>query len=148
MVDFRYQPKVRDTGGDTGRLATAFDFLGFSHLWVLSLRGKPVVRQQMAKDRFARALRGIYEQCRRMQQWPLREQHRRLCLMLRGLYGYFGISGNYRRLSELVDQARAVWRKWLSRRSNDSRLTWDTFRSVLQHFPLPAPVIRHLYTTS
>jgi len=148
MVDFRYQPKVRDTGGDTGRLATAFDFLGFTHLWVLSLRGKPVVRQQMAKDRFARALRGIYEQCRRMQQWPLREQHRRLCLILRGLYGYFGISGNYRRLSELVDQARAVWRKWLSRRSNDSRLTWDKFRSVLQPFPLPAPVIRHLYATS
>lgn len=104
-----------------------------------------MVRQQMAKDRFARALRGISLQCRRMQQWPLREQHRRLCLQLRGLYGYFGISSNYRRLSELADQDRACWRKWLSRRSNDNRLAWGQFRDLLTHLPLPVPVIWRSY---
>jgi RNA-directed DNA polymerase len=126
MVDFRYQPTVAHDVGGSG-LATTFNFLGFSHLWVRSRRGKPVVRQQMAKDRLARALRGISQLCRRMQHWPLREQHQRLCLTLRGLYGYYGISGNFHRLSELVDQARACWRKWLSRRSNDSHLTWARF---------------------
>jgi transposase len=127
----RYEPEATSTYDDLARhYATAILPARPFHP-----RDKPAV-----EDRFARALRGISQQCRRMQQWPLREQHRRLCLTLRGLYGYFGISGNYRRLSDLVDQARASWRKWLSRRSNASRLTWDQFRSVLRHFPLPAPV--------
>jgi len=143
MVDFRYQPQASAAGVGKG-LATNFKFLGFVHVWVVSRRGKPVVRQQMAKDRLARALRGISEQCRRMQHRPMREQHRRLCLRLRGLYGYFGISGNYRRLSELADKARACWRKWLSRRSNARRLTWEQFASILEYLPLPVAVIRHL----
>ena len=70
-----------------------------------------MVRQRIAKDRLARALRGVSQLCWRMQHWSLREQHQRLCLTLYGLYGYYGISGNFHRLSELVDQARACWRK-------------------------------------
>jgi len=60
-------------------------------LFAVSGPATVVVRQQMARDRLARALKAISQQCRLMRHWPLREQHQRLCLMLKGLYGYFGI---------------------------------------------------------
>jgi RNA-directed DNA polymerase len=71
LVDFRYRPQPPQHGGDSG-LAASFNFLGFSHLWVHSRAGRLVVRQQMAKDRLARALKAISQQCRLMRHWPLR----------------------------------------------------------------------------
>jgi RNA-directed DNA polymerase len=84
--------------------------------------------------------------CATARAWPLREQHQRLCLMLKGLYAYFGISGNYVRLSGLWHQAKGCWRQWLSRRSNDGSLSWTRFQGVLALLPLPPPRIVHRYT--
>jgi hypothetical protein len=36
------------------------------------------------------------------------EQHRRLCQMLKGHFAYFGISGNYQRLTAVVYQTRRL----------------------------------------
>jgi hypothetical protein len=43
-----------------------------------------------------------------MRTWPLRDRHQRLCRMLKGHYGYFGISGNYERLATLPHQAARI----------------------------------------
>lgn len=145
LVDFRYRPQPPQHGGDSG-LATSFNFLGFSHLWVRSKAGRLVVRQQMARDRLARALKAISQQCRLMRHWPLRAQHQRLGLMLKGLYGYFGIPGNSVRLSELWHQTKRVWRRWLSRRSNDGSLCWVRFQRLSVLLPLPVPRIVHRYS--
>jgi RNA-directed DNA polymerase len=84
---------------------------------------------------------GIDQQCRAMRHWLLREQHQRLCRMLKGHYAYYGITGNYERLASLYEQARRNWRKWLSRRSNNSPVGWAVFERVLEHLPLPRPRI-------
>ena len=144
MVDFRAGQKPPHDRGETG-LATTFNFLGFLHVWGKSRKGKAVVRQQTAKDRFARALKAINQQCRLMRHWPLREQHRRLCQMLKGHYGYFGISGNLKGIAALIHQARRCWRYWLSRRSNESYVSWAAFERILETFPLPRPRIVHRY---
>ena len=87
-----------------------------------------MVRQLTAKDRFARSLKAINEQCRRMRHWPLREQHRRLCRMLQGaLTPTLASPATIRRLSSVVHRARRIWRKWLSRRSWKSHVTWEKF---------------------
>lgn len=117
-------------------------------MWGRSRKGKVVVWQQTAKDRFARILNAINEQCRGMRHWPLREQHRRLCQMLKGHAAYFGISGNFARLADLTHQARRYWRKWLSRRSNANSLSWAAFARLLERFPLPQPRIIHRYAGS
>jgi len=65
MVDFRHRPVHRSAEGSEP-FATTFNFLGFTHVWARSRWGKVVVRQLTAKDRFARALQAIDEQCRRM----------------------------------------------------------------------------------
>jgi hypothetical protein len=127
-------------------LATSFNFLGFSHVWGRSRKGKAVVRQLTAKDRLARTLKAFTQQCRGMRHWPLRDQHRRLAQMLRGHFAYFGITGNYDRLNDLLYQVRRCWRKWLSRRSDRRNLPWTAFARIEARFPLPTPVIIHRYT--
>jgi RNA-directed DNA polymerase len=147
MVDFRFKEPSPHGGGDS-TLATTFNFLAFTHVWARTRKGRAIVRQYTAKERFARALQAINEQCRLMRPWLLREQHKRLCQMLRGHFAYFGISGNYERLADLHEQARWCWRKWLSRRSNQSRVSWAAFERVLEHLPLPRPKIVHRYAGS
>jgi RNA-directed DNA polymerase len=144
MVDFRFRPSPQHERGE-GTLATTFNFLGFTHLWGRSRKGKVVVRQQTASDRFARTLAAINQQCRTMRHWPLQDQHRRLCQMLRGHFAYFGISGNSKRLGWLYHQTRRCWRKWLSRRSQKSYLSWERFGRMLEYLPLPPPKIVHPY---
>jgi group II intron reverse transcriptase/maturase len=144
LVDFRYR-EHRAAGAS--RSATIFNFLGFTHVWVQSVRGRIVVLQQTAKDRLARSIRAFNLQCRRMRHWPLRDQQQRLCLMLRGHYGYFGISGNARSLSRVRRLVARLWRKWLSRRTRhqQGRVSWDTFGRILAKFPLPRATIVHRY---
>jgi group II intron reverse transcriptase/maturase len=145
LVDFRTLRPPSSSDGKT-ELATTFTFLGFVHVWGKSRKGYSVVRQQTAKDRFARTLAAIRDRCRRMRHEPLPDQHRQLSQLLRGHFAYFGISGNSARLGDLRYQARRIWRKWLSRRSNKSRVTWEIFARIEARFPLPPPSIVHRYT--
>ena len=146
LVDFR--PRLSTPASVETTLPTTFNFLGFTHLWGKSRKGRAVVRQFTAKDRIARTLKAINQQCRRIRHWPLHEQHRRLSRMLRGHFAYFGISGNFRRLAAVQVAARSLWRKWLSRRSWTSGLSWERFGRVIAHLPLPRARIVHCYVTS
>jgi group II intron reverse transcriptase/maturase len=138
LVDFRYRPQHAEEGAP---LPKSFSFLGFNHVWSKTRKGKVIVRQMTAKDRLARALKAINRQCRLMRHEPLREQHKRLCQMLRGHFAYFGIRGNSLRLGHLSYRVRRCWRKWLSRRSRKRALPWAAFRRLLARFPLPSPIL-------
>jgi RNA-directed DNA polymerase len=146
LVDFR--PVGRPSEGGNTMLPTTFTFLGFVHVWGTSRKGNTVVRQFTAKERFARSLKAFNQRCRRMMHWPVKAQHQRLCRMLQGHYGYFGITGNFRRLALLHREVQRVWRRWLSRRSSKSSVTWERFERVLQRFALPLPRIVHRCTTA
>jgi group II intron reverse transcriptase/maturase len=143
LVDFR--PVGSPCAGEEQMLSTTFVFLGFAHVWGTSRKGNRVVRQFTAKERFARSLKAFNQQCRRMMHWPATVQYDRLCRMLKGHYGYFGITGNFRRLVRLHHEVRRVWRYWLSRRSSKSYLTWERYERVLQRLALPPPRIVHRY---
>ena len=131
LIDFR--PPAARAGAET-TLPTTFDFLGFLHVWGKSRRGNATMWQRTAKDRLARTLKAINEQCRRMRSWPLAEQQRRLSQMLEGHFAYFGITGNYKRLSDVV-----YWRSW------KSTVTWKKFLRLVERYPLPKPRIVHCY---
>ncbi len=90
LVDFRPWRSAREQGA---MLPTTFNFLGFTHVWGKSRKGNAVVRQLTAKDRLARSLKAVNQRCKRMRHWPIRDQHQRLCRMLKGRYAYFGITG-------------------------------------------------------
>jgi len=144
LLDFHPRKSPRHVAEPA--LDASFVFLGFRHLWGKSRKGNWVVRQYTAKDRLARALRAISERCREMLHKPLPEQHRTLSQMLNGHYAYFGISSNSKQLGRLYYQVKRIWRKWLSRRSRTSYLSWEEFvEKILQDFPLPSPRIVHRY---
>jgi RNA-directed DNA polymerase len=144
LVDFRPERQVTD--GTEEASPTTFTFLGFIHTWGTSRRGYKVVRQYTAKERFKRTLKAFNHQCRRMMHWPLTAQHDRLARMLKGHYAYFGISGNYRRLARLHLEVRRAWRKWLSRRSSKSHVSWERYEQMPARLALPTPKIIHCYT--
>jgi hypothetical protein len=142
LVDFRPRRSTRE---QDSTLPTTFNFLGFTHVWGKSRKGNAVVRQLTAKDRLARSLRAINQRCKRMRHWPIREQHQRLCRVLKGHYAYFGITGNFKRLVLLHHQVQRLWQRWLSRRSSKSYVPWGRFMRMLERFALPPPRILHAY---
>jgi hypothetical protein len=74
-------------------------FLGFAHIWGKSLKGKNVVRQVTAKNRYVRALAAVTDWCRDNRHQTIPDQHAHLIAMMRGHYAYYGITGNFRRLA-------------------------------------------------
>lgn len=146
MVDFRF----KRPGGrrHPATQATAFDFLGFTHVWGRSRRGKNVVYQRTAKSRYARALKAVWDWCKTHRHRPIAEQHARLSRAMQGHYAYYGITGNSRRLRWYAHAVERTWQTWLSRRSRGQRHRWDRFTALLERLPLPRPRIVHRYTTA
>lgn len=142
LVSFQRPDRVDDDDDGPG----TFDFLGFTHHWAVSRKGRWIVKQRTARDRFRRALRRLGEWCRWHRHDPLKEQHRVLTKKLNGHYAYYGITSNFPRISSFYHQARRTWRAALARRSQQ-RLPWRTMLKLLERFPLPAPRIVHRYGT-
>lgn len=144
FVDFRSDSS---DGSPPATDGTSFTFLGFCHVWGRTRRGGRAVRQVTAKSRYARALAAITDWCRNNRHRPIKDQHAHLSAMMRGHYAYYGVSGNYRRLSWYADEVANIWKKWLSRRDRRKRFLWSRFADLLRRYPLPAARIVHRYTT-
>lgn len=136
LIDFR-----RPTGNGDG--PGSLDVLGFTHFWGQSRKGNWVVQRKTSRSRFGRALQRVAEWCRKARHLPVREQHKTLVAKVRGHYNYFGITGNSRALGRFLHEVKRAWRKWLHRRSNRARMTWERFRLLVSRYPLPWPRIVH-----
>jgi RNA-directed DNA polymerase len=144
FVDFRsHRPDDKDHPDADG---SSFTFLGFCHAWGKSRRGKNVVWQVTAKNRYARALAAVNDWCRKNRHQPVRDQCAHLRTMMRGHYAYYGISGNFRRLYRYAVAVARIWRKWLSRRDRRRWIPWNRFADLLKRYPLAAARIVHRYT--
>jgi len=144
FIDFRPQ---RSGGTQPGCKEPPFDFLGFTHTWVKSQKGKDVVRQTTAKNRLARALTAVNDWCRDNRHRPLLRQHARLSAKLVGHMAYYGRTGNIWQVGRYRQQVTKLWRKWLERRTRSKRLTWVRFNAFLVRHPLPRAMIVHRYAT-
>jgi RNA-directed DNA polymerase len=145
FIDFRPQ---RRGGTQPGCKEPPFDFLGFTHTWVKSRKGKDVVRQTTAKSRLARALVSVSDWCRDNRHRPMPWQHARLSAKLIGHMAYYGRTGNIRQVHRYRQQVTKIWRKWLERRTRAKRLTWVRFNAFLERHPLPRARIVHRYAAA
>jgi len=134
----RFKPVPRKEA-NKGSRPESFDFLGFTHFWGKSRRGQWVVKSKTARKRFTRALRRINEWCNRCRHVSVKDQHKILSLKLRGHYQYYGIVGNANALYWFRWEVRRMWRKWLDRCSQRSRMPWERYIRVLKRYPLPKP---------
>lgn len=135
------RPRPGRDGGVEG--PGSFDFLGFTHHWGTSRRGKGVIKRRTSRSRFSRALRRIREWCRDNRHRPIAEQQRELGLKMRGHFGYYGITGNFEALARFTLEVRCAWRYWLARRSQRAPMRWDRFEKLNARYPLPKPRVVH-----
>ncbi len=105
-----------------------------------------MVRLVTAKNRYARALAAVTAWCRVNRHQSIPDQHAHLTAMMRGHYAYYGITGNFRRISWYARQVATIWQKWLSRRDRRSRFPKTRFSALLRRHPLPVARIVHRYT--
>jgi group II intron reverse transcriptase/maturase len=134
LVEFR-----RPDRGASPQGPGTFDLLGFTHFWSKSRKGKWVVKQRTAKDRFRRALERVVDWCRRHRHDEIQKQHKALVRKLLGHFEYFGITGNSGALGRFRHEVTRAWRKWLDRRSQRARMTWQRMAWLLKRYPLPPP---------
>ncbi|MCY4319619.1 MAG: reverse transcriptase domain-containing protein [Alphaproteobacteria bacterium] len=138
FVDFR---PGNGGGHDT---QNRFDFLGFTHLWGKSRKGRLVVRQFTAASRYRRAVKTVWEWCK--QHRPLGEQQRHLASVIRGHCNYYGLTGNIKRLTSFREAIVRSWRRWLGRRHRNGWLNGDMMNAILRRFPIPpVKIMRSIY---
>ena len=125
----------------SGKAPATFDFLGFTFYWGRSRKGWWMTKCKTKRASLRRAITSIYEWCRRHRHHPVKAQHAALCRRVQGHFNYFAVSGNFRSLLLVVEGTQRAWYKWLCRRSQRTRLTWERFGDLLRQHPLPTPRI-------
>lgn len=141
LIDYRRPPGAKTSGG--GGKPPTFDFLGFTHYWGRSRKGRPIVKRKTARTRFARSLKRVAVWCKRNRHLPIAEQHRYLSAVLLGHYSYYGITGNGKAIDVFRETLEQIWRYWLRRRSQRRHLGWDRFHCLKKRFPLPSSRVVH-----
>jgi len=144
LVAFRAPARNRAGNDDqSGAGPGTFDFLGFTHYWGKSRRGKWVVYRKTAKGRLRRALQAVAQWCRSARHRLLSEQHQILVRKLRGHFQYYGITGNGRKIADFRHKVFLIWRKWLARRSRHTPGGLRGLGQRLERYPLPSAVVVH-----
>jgi RNA-directed DNA polymerase len=129
------------TTQQSGQGPASFDFLGFTFYWRRTRTGHWRMGCKTRRASLRRAKQAIYDWCRRHRHQPVKAQHAALGRRLRGHFNYFGVNGNFPSLLRLVEATKRAWYKWLCRRSQRKRLTWERFTDLLRQMPLPRPRI-------
>lgn len=137
LLDWRRPPISQQAGQGPA----TFDFLGFTHYWRRSRKGRWTMACKTRRDRLRRAIQSVRDWCRTHRQLDIAVQHRTLCQKLQGHINYFGVNGNSRSLNHLIEHAKRAWHDWLNRRSQRSHLNWQRFKALLETYPLPRPRI-------
>ena len=136
----------RDNAKKQNRKPNTFDFLGFTHYCGTSRRGSFKVGRKTSRKKFS-------AKCREMNDWlrSIRNLVRSkdwwqiLAAKLRGHFQYYGVSENYASISKFYTLTIKMVRKWLNRRSQKRKMSWEKFKKYLEHYPLPLPRIVHKF---
>lgn len=128
--------------GKGGKVPT-FDFLGFTHYWAKSQRGKWVVKRKTRQKKMQAVTKGLKDTCKIHKHEKLKEQSKLLSSKLRGLYQYYSIRGNFIAINRMYQICIYAWFKWLNRRSQRKSYTWKGFWELVKYFKLPKPRIIH-----
>ena len=128
-----------EAGRRGGKGPGTFEFLGFTLYWRRTRRGHWQMGCKTRSKGLRRFIGAVSEWCRRHRHLPVQDQHAALTRRLVGHFHYFGVNGNYPSLARVVRATQRIWLKWLRRRSQRTRLTWERYKRLLARFPLPRP---------
>ncbi len=126
------------------RRPNTFDYLGFTHFCDLSRRGKFKIGRKTSRKKFA-------AKCKAMNEWlgdirnkvETKEWWQILKAKVRGHIQYYGGSENYASIAKFCRITEQLVHKWLNRRSQKKKMSWEKFTHYLECYPLPKPKIVH-----
>jgi group II intron reverse transcriptase/maturase len=128
---------------DTTRLGegapSTFDFLGFTHYCGRSRAGRFKLKRKTSTKKLRVKLLDLKKWFNQMLSTPIDEMWRVLNAKLRGHYQYYGINDNWPLLMVYREHARRLAKRHLSRRSQNSYLSWSKFNTFEARFPLASP---------
>jgi plasmid maintenance system killer protein len=116
-----------------------FHFLGFTHYCGHSRAGKFKLKRKTATKKLRAKFRALKDWFRENLTKPTVEVWRTLNAKLQGHYQYYHVNDNWRSLMKYREAARRLALRWLRRRSQNSRLSWDAYNAYLRQHPLSVP---------
>ena len=138
----------RQNASNTGRRANTFDFLGFTHYCDKTRKGYFKLGRKTSAKKFR-------AKCKDLNTWfkairnllPTRQWWKTLKAKLRGHFEYYGVSGNFPAIAKYYSIAKRLAKKWLNRRSQKRKMSWEKFNKYIERYPLPQPRITHDFYT-
>lgn len=132
----------RDVAQHQERRAT-FNFLGFTFYNGISRNGKYKVGCRTQSKRLCVAMNRITAWCKENRHQAVAWQARYLNAMLRGHYNYYGVTGNFPSIAAIYRHTKEIWRRYLSKRSQRAKLSWEKYLRILEDYPLIKPYLPH-----
>jgi len=136
----------RENAEKQNRKPNTFDFLGFTHYCDVSRKDNFKVGRKTSRKKFSAKCKDMNNWLRAIRnRFKTKDWWKILAAKLRGHFQYYGISENYLSIMKFYKLTVRMVRKWLNRRSQKRKMSWDKFTAYLEHYPLPKPKIVHRF---
>jgi len=127
-----------------GKKPEAFDFLGFTHYCSRSRDGKRFrMKRLTSRKKFRGKVAAFKTWVKGARTQRISEIWQSAGRKLQGHYNYYGVTDNFAGIKRYYEAVKRLLVKWLRRRSQRRRLSWEKFNRMLTRYPLPKPRIRH-----
>ncbi len=136
----------RENAGKQNRKPNTFDFLGFTHYCATSRKGNFKLGRRTSRKKFVAKCKAMKDWLKKIRnQVKTKDWWKTLAAKLRGHFQYYGVSDNYASIERFYKLTIKMVRKWLNRRSQKRKMSWDKFTKYLGSYPLPKPKIVHKF---
>ena len=105
------QVRHRTQGGARAWASRDVRFPGFYALLRQNPDGRFIVRRKTQRKRMIRKLKEMRLEMRQRMHIPVTDQWRWLTAVLRGHYGYYGLTGNYRAMKRFLQEVEQIWQR-------------------------------------
>lgn len=122
-----------------GNKPETFEFLGFTHYCSKSRKGYFKLKWKTSSKKFRAKVNDFNKWIKENRNLPLGLIWKKVNQKLRGHYNYYGVSDNWGNLLKYKRQIIKAMLYWLKRRSQRTKLNWDTMVKLLEHYPLVEP---------
>lgn len=121
-----------------------FDFLGFTFYYGKSRKGYYLVKLKTIGKRFRSKLKKVNDWARTMKnKVRLKQLMKIAAAKVRGHIQYYGVSHNYKAVSDFLHHVKRILFKWLNRRSQRKSFDWEMFQKYLDSRRFPKARICH-----
>ena len=109
-----------------------------------SRKGNVIPKLKSCGKRIREKLKKVKEWCKaNKDKYKLPVLWKAFCNKIRGHIQYYGVTFNWKAVSNFVYRAQEIILKWLNRRSQRKSFDWEKFNKFVKLNPLPVIKIYH-----